>query len=90
MRPLVLAALLALTTPAIAEEETPLVFSVTPSGVEGDAAAARERLEALVRRREAADYRFRGICVRCGGQDRWAADTVNPIQALGGRGVGSD
>jgi hypothetical protein len=76
-------------TIALAEGE-PLVFSVTPSGVDDGGAAARERLERLVQRRERADYRFRTICVYCGGRDQWGAATVNPQQALGGRSATSD
>jgi hypothetical protein len=85
LRPLALAFLL-LSTPALAQEAgEPLVFSVTPSGIEGDGSAARDRLEALMRRREAADYRFRSICINCGGRDRWGAASLSPQQALGGR-----
>ncbi len=85
MRRLALALLL-FCAPAQAEEATePLVFSVTPSAVEDGGSAARDRLEALMRRREAADYRFRSICVHCGGRDRWGAAALSPQQALSGR-----
>ncbi|HYF52829.1 MAG TPA: hypothetical protein VEA41_01060 [Salinarimonas sp.] len=85
MRILLLALLLA-AGPALAQDEgEPLVFSVTPSSIDDGGAAARARIEALMRRREAADYRFRSICVACGGRDRWGAASVDPMQALGGR-----
>jgi hypothetical protein len=71
-------------------EGEPLVFSVTPSGIDDGGAAARERLERLVQRRERADYRFRTICVYCGGRDQWGAATVNPQQALSGRAAPAD
>ncbi|KAA2237046.1 hypothetical protein [Salinarimonas soli] len=79
------------STAALAQEQgAPLVFDVTPSGIDDGGAAARDRLERLVRRREQADYRFRTICINCGGQDRWGAGTYSPFQALGGRGAVAD
>jgi hypothetical protein len=49
---------------ARAQEPLPPI-TVRPSGVEDEGAAARERLERLVRRREESAYRFRHICTHC-------------------------
>jgi hypothetical protein len=87
---LVAVLVLAPTAAHAQSEGEPLVFSVTPSGIDDGGAAARERLERLVQRRDRADFRFRTICTYCGGQDRWGAATLSPQQALGGRSATSD
>jgi hypothetical protein len=84
-RRLALVLLLAPAT-AWAQPETPLDLSVTPSGVEEP--TAQERLEALVRRRDAAEFRFRSICTRCARDDRWGGGTFSPQEALAPRRTG--
>ncbi len=74
-----------LLTPAaaLAQAEEPLVLSVNPSGFEAPSPA--ERLEAMVRRREAAERRFRSICRGCSGSDPWGGASFEPQRALQGQ-----
>ena len=70
--------------PAAAQDVAPaepLTITVRPSRVEDAGAAARERLERLVQRREQDAFRLRWICVHCMGRD------VN--RPLGDRGSAS-
>ena len=71
--------------PAQAQETgSPLPpITVRPSGIEDEGAAARERQERLMRRREESLYRFRHICTHClNAQDGAATGPFHPWQAL--------
>jgi hypothetical protein len=68
--------------PARAQEPLPPI-TVRPSGVEDEGAAARERLEEMVRRREESAYRFRHICTHClDGGGGGAQVPFHPFRAL--------
>jgi hypothetical protein len=77
-----LAVLIACLGPARAQKTALPPITVRPSGVEDEGAAARERLERLLRRREESAYRFRHICTFClnGGVDAQAP--FYPFRAL--------
>jgi hypothetical protein len=67
--------------PAGAQEPLPPI-TVCPSGIEDEDAAARERLERLVRRRDGTGYRFRHICTHCANGAEAAGTRFYPFQAL--------
>jgi hypothetical protein len=84
--PLALVLALALTPahpgPARAQDSALPPITVRPSGVEDEGAAARERLERIVRRREESAYRFRHICTRCAAGIDAAGAPFYPFEAL--------
>jgi hypothetical protein len=72
-----------LPEPVMAQQGTGLPpITVRPSGVEDEDAAARERLERLVRRREESAYRFRHICIHCVAGPAGAPAPFYPLRAL--------
>ena len=68
--------------PARAQDSALPPITVRPSGVEDEGAAARERLERIVRRREESTYRFRHICSCCVAGIDAAGASFYPFEAL--------
>ena len=79
---LVLALALVHLGPAQAQDTALPPITVRPSGVEDEGAAARERQERILRRREADAYRFRHICIHCAAGMDAAGAPFHPLQAL--------